>query len=48
MPEQYRQSIDFEINDPQGRDAEVYVRMIEGAAVQQVPSVIIATRQVHL
>ena len=29
-PEQYRQSIDFEINDPQGRDAEVYVRMIGG------------------
>ena len=31
-PEQYRQSIDFEINDPQGRDAEVYVRMIGGGS----------------
>lgn len=31
-PEQYRQSIDFEINDPQGRDVEVYVRMIGGGS----------------
>lgn len=30
-PQQYRQSVDFEINDPQGRKAEVSVRMIGGA-----------------
>lgn len=30
-PQEYRQSVDFEINDPQGRKAEVSVRMIGGA-----------------
>lgn len=29
-PQEYRQSVDFEINDPQGRKAEVSVRMIGG------------------
>lgn len=31
-PENYRQSTDFEINDPQGRSAEVYVRFIGGTS----------------
>lgn len=31
-PIQYRQSVDFEINDPKGRNAEVSVRMIGGAS----------------
>lgn len=31
-PEQYRQSADFEINDPEGRNAEVSVRLIGGAS----------------
>ena len=31
-PKQYRQSTDFEINDPQGRNAEVSVRMIGGTS----------------
>lgn len=31
-PELYRQSTDFEINDPQGRNAEVSVRMIGGGS----------------
>lgn len=31
-PIQYRQSVDFEVNDPKGRNAEVSVRMIGGSS----------------
>lgn len=31
-PEEFRQSVDFELNDPQGRKAEVSVRMIGGTS----------------
>lgn len=31
-PQHLRQSVDFEINDPQGREVEVYVRMIGGSS----------------
>lgn len=31
-PTKYRQSIDFEVNDPEGHDAEVFVRFIGGTS----------------
>ena len=31
-PKQYRQAIDFEINDPEGRNAEVSIRIIGGTS----------------
>lgn len=31
-PKEYRQSTDFELNDPEGREAEIYVSVIDGTS----------------